>query len=275
MNVPHALSDIETRADCERLVRAFYAKALDDPIIGFIFVDVAKLDLEAHVPRITSFWETMLLGAQSYTGGAFHPHAELHAKVECARALRALAAALVVGDAVDELFAGDRADLAKATRCGWGAPFTSASRSSPPPPVSRRRRPDRDAARATALSAGHLSGHGLGTGCCGSVAHNTSRGAPCRIVRARWSYSETPALRRHLVDGGAGEASSAPSRSPPPAARCRARCRASDLEDVGQPLSWLVQRTRSHWRSARSSPSRMTMHSPRRTRKSSWTGSEW
>src|SRR3954469_5971537 len=74
------LRDIESRADCERLVRAFYGRALEDPIIGFIFVDVAKLDLEAHVPRIASFWETILLGAQSYGGGAFRPHAQLHGK---------------------------------------------------------------------------------------------------------------------------------------------------------------------------------------------------
>jgi hemoglobin len=73
--------DIDTREDCERLVRDFYSRAFRDPIIGFLFTDVAHLDLEAHVPRITSFWETILLGAQTYSGGAFAPHAALHAKV--------------------------------------------------------------------------------------------------------------------------------------------------------------------------------------------------
>ena len=73
-----ARRDIENREDCERLVRAFYGRALDDPIIGWLFTDVAKLDLEAHVPQIASFWETILLGAQSYGGGAFRPHAALH-----------------------------------------------------------------------------------------------------------------------------------------------------------------------------------------------------
>ena len=112
MDVPQGLRDIESRADCERLVRAFYGRALEDPIIGFIFVDVAKLDLEAHVPRLTSFWETILLGAQSYGGGAFRPHAQLHGEGPIApRALRAVARAL--GGTVDELFAGDRAELAK------------------------------------------------------------------------------------------------------------------------------------------------------------------
>jgi hemoglobin len=105
--------DIENRADCERLVRAFYGRALQDPMIGWIFVDVAKLDVEAHVPVIASFWETILLGAQSYSGGAFRPHAALNARVR----LRAghFERWLVLWRAtVDELFAGERAELAKA-----------------------------------------------------------------------------------------------------------------------------------------------------------------
>ena len=107
-----ALCDIDTREDCERLVRAFYGRALGDPVLGFIFTDVARLDLESHVPRITSFWETILLGAHSYNGGAFAAHAALHQKVT-----------LFAGHferwlwlwraTVDELFAGERAELAK------------------------------------------------------------------------------------------------------------------------------------------------------------------
>jgi hemoglobin len=105
--------DIESRADCERLVRTFYGKALDDPVIGYIFTDVAKLDLEAHVPRITSFWETILLGARSYGGGAFRPHAVIHAKSPLREGHfdRWL---FLWRETVDELFAGPRAELAKA-----------------------------------------------------------------------------------------------------------------------------------------------------------------
>ena len=105
--------DIETRADCERLVRAFYGRAFEDPIIGFLFTDVARLDLEAHVPRITSFWETILLGARSYGGGAFRPHAALHAKAPLRRAHFDQWVSLW-SSTVDELFAGERAELAKA-----------------------------------------------------------------------------------------------------------------------------------------------------------------
>jgi hemoglobin len=113
MSLSSDFRDIETRADCERLVRAFYQRVLADPIIGWIFVDVAKLDVEAHVPRIASFWETILLGARSYGGGAFAPHAALNERVR----LRAghFERWLVLWRAtVDELFTGERAELAKA-----------------------------------------------------------------------------------------------------------------------------------------------------------------
>jgi len=116
--------DIETRADCELLVRTFYGRALTDPIIGWLFTDVAKLDLEAHVPRITSFWETILLGARTYGGGAFRPHLELNAK-----------ATLKAGHferwlylwrmTVDELFEGERAELAEQHATRVAAAFQS------------------------------------------------------------------------------------------------------------------------------------------------------
>src|ERR1700754_5072128 len=105
-------ADIETREDCERLVRAFYSRALTDPIIGYIFTDVARLDLEAHVPVIASFWETILLGAQSYRGGAFAPHAALHMKARL-RAGHFERWLWLWHTTVDELFAGERAELAK------------------------------------------------------------------------------------------------------------------------------------------------------------------
>ena len=104
--------DIETRADCERLVRAFYGRTLTDPVLGYIFTDVAHLDLEAHVPVITSFWETILLGAQSYTGGAFAKHAALHHKIPL-RPGHFERWLFLWRMTVDELFAGSRAELAK------------------------------------------------------------------------------------------------------------------------------------------------------------------
>jgi hemoglobin len=105
-------TDIETRADCERLVRAFYERALTDPVIGWLFTDVARLDVEAHVPQIASFWETILLGTRTYSGSPFPPHLEIHQQVglRAGHFGRWLA---LWGETVDELFAGERAELAK------------------------------------------------------------------------------------------------------------------------------------------------------------------
>jgi len=127
------IRDIEDRADCERLVRAFYGRALVDPLIGWIFVDIAKLDVEAHLPAIASFWETILLGARSYGGGVFGPHAALHARIR----LRAghFERWLALWDAtVDELFAGERADLAKVHALRVATAFQRRLAGLPPPP---------------------------------------------------------------------------------------------------------------------------------------------
>ena len=105
-------TDIATREDCERLVRDFYSRAFADPIIGWIFTDVAHLDLEEHVPQITSFWETILLGAQSYSGGAFAPHALLHEKVRLRRGHFERWLGLWKAT-IDDHFTGVRAELAK------------------------------------------------------------------------------------------------------------------------------------------------------------------
>ena len=113
MHMGLAAGDIENRDDCERLVRAFYGRALADPVIGWIFVNVAQLNLDAHVPRIASFWETILLSGGSYSGGAFRPHADLHARVGL-RAGHFERWLWLWSTTVDELFAGQRAELAKA-----------------------------------------------------------------------------------------------------------------------------------------------------------------
>ena len=127
-----APTDIETRADCERLVRAFYTRALTDPMIGWIFTDVAGLDVEAHLPVIASFWETILLGAGSYRGGAFAPHAALHAKVGLRSGHFEQWLALW-RSTVDELFAGERAELAKAHALRVARAFERRTRALPSP----------------------------------------------------------------------------------------------------------------------------------------------
>lgn len=106
------LHDIETRADCERLVRAFYEQLLVDPILGWIFTDVAHLDLETHLPVVASFWETVLLGAGTYRGGTFAPHAAIHARIGL-RPGHFERWLFMWHATIDEHFAGERAEAAK------------------------------------------------------------------------------------------------------------------------------------------------------------------
>ena len=127
--------DIETYDDCVRLVTAFYGRAMTDPIIGFIFVDVAHLDLEAHIPVIASFWETILLGAGTYSGGAYAVHADLNRKVR----LRTGHFERWLGlwdETVDELFAGEHADLAKSHAQRVARAFDRRLRGLPPEPLT-------------------------------------------------------------------------------------------------------------------------------------------
>lgn len=106
-------SDIDDRADIERLVRTFYGRALGDTMIGYLFTDIAHLDLDAHMPVITDFWETILLGTGSYRGGAYAVHAQLNAKSPLRGGHFERWIALWT-QSVDELFAGPRAEEAKA-----------------------------------------------------------------------------------------------------------------------------------------------------------------
>lgn len=134
MATPAELPDIATSADCERLVRAFYGKAMTDPIIGWLFTDVARLDLETHIPQIAAFWETVLLGTKAYSGTPFEPHARLHAlaHLRAGHFGRWLA---LWNETVDELFAGECAGLAKVHALRVAQAFHARLQSYPAPPL--------------------------------------------------------------------------------------------------------------------------------------------
>ena len=107
--------DIETRADIDALMRNFYARAINDEVIGYIFTEVAKLDLERHLPVIGDFWETLLLGTGEYQRHGRNPmqiHAQLNEETRLGsehfgRWLDLFRAT------VDDSFAGERAEIAK------------------------------------------------------------------------------------------------------------------------------------------------------------------
>ena len=72
------MEDIKNREDISKVVEAFYTEAMSEPEIGYIFTDVAKLNLEKHIPTICDFWETVLFGNMVYRGSVVSKHIELH-----------------------------------------------------------------------------------------------------------------------------------------------------------------------------------------------------
>ena len=79
-------SDVINIDNIENIIKRFYADMLKDPIIGFIFTDVAKIHLESHLPIIVDFWADIVLEKQlsdkkRYSGNALHKHLQLNEQI--------------------------------------------------------------------------------------------------------------------------------------------------------------------------------------------------
>ena len=107
--------DITSREDIDLLMVRFYGRAMSDPVIGYLFTQVAQLDLEHHLPVIGDFWESALFGAGKYSRHRRNPlliHAALDSKspLESHHFERWLT---LFAETIDESFSGARADFAK------------------------------------------------------------------------------------------------------------------------------------------------------------------
>ncbi|BAV06126.1 hemoglobin [Filimonas lacunae] len=72
--------DIENSADIQLLVNTFYDKVKEDPNIGFFFSEIIPVNWNTHLPRMYSFWESVLLGEASYKGNPVLKHVEINQK---------------------------------------------------------------------------------------------------------------------------------------------------------------------------------------------------
>lgn len=64
------LSDLRADDIHDTLV-AFYTQLESEPLLAPYF---ETLDMTEHMPRIVSFWQTLLFHAGNYSGNAFLPH---------------------------------------------------------------------------------------------------------------------------------------------------------------------------------------------------------
>jgi hemoglobin len=110
------MRDIETRKDIEELVADFYQKAFSDRIIGYIFTDVARVNLDAHLPVIADFWEMILFGTVDFHEKYWRRPLAFEVEFDEKENLKLEHFARWVklfAETVDAKFSGDNANLAK------------------------------------------------------------------------------------------------------------------------------------------------------------------
>lgn len=105
-------NELKNRTDLLLLMQEFYKKLLADDSINYLFTDVAKIDIEHHLPVLVDFWDSILFQSGTYQKNAMQPHLNLHAKSPLQPHhfetwLR------YFKETVDELFDGDVAFAAK------------------------------------------------------------------------------------------------------------------------------------------------------------------
>lgn len=72
------MHDIETTQDIDLLVRKFYERVIPDTEIGHFFTRVADFSWEHHIPVLVSFWDSLLLGGNTYRGNPMIKHLDLN-----------------------------------------------------------------------------------------------------------------------------------------------------------------------------------------------------
>lgn len=111
-DLPTRRPDIAGREDLRDLLADFYGRAFRDELLGPLFVDIARMDLGAHLPVMCDFWETVLFRTGSYRRNALHPHLRLHALAPLRAEHFGRWLALWTAT-VDARHAGPKAELAK------------------------------------------------------------------------------------------------------------------------------------------------------------------
>lgn len=103
---------ITDAASIQLLVDSFYGKARKDELIGPIFNEVIGDHWDAHLPTMYKFWGDILLNTHEYEGNPMFVHKQLNARIPLQAAHFSRWKELFI-ETVQELFEGDKAELAK------------------------------------------------------------------------------------------------------------------------------------------------------------------
>jgi len=106
------MRDIENRDDLMELMEAFYSKMLVDETIGYIFTDVAQLNLTHHLPLLADFWNNVLFHAGGYKNNVVQIHKDLNG-LETLTPAHFKRWLFLLNETIDENYKGDIAEKMK------------------------------------------------------------------------------------------------------------------------------------------------------------------
>jgi hemoglobin len=105
--------EIENRQDVFTLVATFYEKVKIDPLLGPVFNTAIK-DWDTHLEHLTNFWESNLFFVKKYSGNPLQKHVEVDQQNN--NTINEMHFGVWLNlwfETIDELFVGERAQLAK------------------------------------------------------------------------------------------------------------------------------------------------------------------
>lgn len=70
--------DLDHPDEIAEMVRRFYQDVAQDSLLGPIFNDVAQVDWNEHLPKLTALWNRVLLGIPGFAGNPMRAHVETH-----------------------------------------------------------------------------------------------------------------------------------------------------------------------------------------------------
>jgi hemoglobin len=102
------MKDLQNIDDIRLLVNSFYSKVKEDELLSPIFNEKIGNRWPIHLAKMYTFWQTILLEEQTYSGKPFPPHAKLPvSKEHFDRWL------LLFAETIDQHFKGAKANEAK------------------------------------------------------------------------------------------------------------------------------------------------------------------
>lgn len=106
-------TDIQNREDVSLLVTTFYGRVRKNPEIGNFFNEMIQ-DWPEHLEKLTDFWETNLFMVSKFRGNPMLAHKKVDDSFNHAIEQRHFGEWLNMWfSTIDELFEGERANLAK------------------------------------------------------------------------------------------------------------------------------------------------------------------